>query len=263
MPPVQRGALALLLQVTALSGAMCFQTWIPTRTCVDHVRIRRLAGGVPSAAGSARRGGVLACRLTADGDLQSLADKLKQGMNSWKDFDEPEPETKRAKVKHFMDITGSKDVGAAEAKLESFGWDVEQAVKDGRTYTQKMAAVLNKKGVTKVKVAIAKAAVARNAPPPLKAPASRSEYVCRIEVSKHGRGGKTVTVINGLELLPVDEKKALLTKLKNAVAAGGKMSDNGGLEVQGEHAEAVLKIMVAEQFTNCKISGGVPKKKGK
>ncbi len=199
--------------------------------------------------------------MAADNDLQSLADRLKQGMNSWKDFDEPEPEAKRAKVQHFLDITGTKDAVAAEAKLERFGWNVDQAAKDGKTYVQKMEAVLNKKGAKKVKVAIAKAAIERSAPLPPKAPASRDGYVCRIEVSKQGRGGKTVTVVHGIELFPVEDKKALLKKLKVAVAGGGKVSDSGGLEVQGEHAETLLKIMVAEGFTNCKISGGIPKKK--
>ena len=201
------------------------------------------------------------CRLAEHKDLQSMAERLKQGMNSFKDFDEPEAETKRAKVQHFLDVTGTKDRGKAEAKLEKFGWNVEQAVKDGRTYNQKMANVLKKKGVKKVKVAIAKTAVERNAPPPTKAPASRGDYACRVEVTKNGRRGKTVTIINGLELLPVDDKKALLKVMKNAVAGGGNMSDNGSLEVQGEHAETILKIMVAEGFTNCKISGGIPKKK--
>ena len=100
-------------------------------------------------------------------------------------------------------------------------WNVDHAIKDGKLYVQKMAAVLNKRGVKKVKVAIAKAAVERSALPPPKAPASRGEYVCRIEVSKNGRGGKTVTMVSGLGLLPVDAKKELLKILKNAVAGGG------------------------------------------
>jgi len=76
-----------------------------------------------------------------------------------------------------------------------------------------------------------------------------------------GRAGKTVTVVKGLELLPGDEKKALLKLVKNAVAGGGSVSDGGGMEVQGEHADTVLKLLVAEGFTNCKISGGIPKRK--
>lgn len=62
-------------------------------------------------------------------------------------------------------------------------------------HEQKMAAVLNKKGATKIKVGIAKAAVKAAARPPM-APASRGSYVCRIEVSKQGRAGKTLRITN-------------------------------------------------------------------
>ena len=116
-----------------------------------------------------------------------------------------------------------------------------------------MGAVLNKKGVKKVKLGIAKAAVKAAARPPA-VPASRGGYACRVSVSKQGRAGKTVTVVTGLEVLPDDEKKALLTRLKNVVAGGG-------LEVQGEHADTVCKLLVAEGFTNSKVSGGIPKRK--
>ena len=48
-----------------------------------------------------------------------------------------------------------------------------------------------------------------------------------------------VTVVSGLQLLPAEEKKDLLKKMKNAVAGGGNLSDDGKLEVQGEHAQTV------------------------
>lgn len=123
-----------------------------------------------------------------------------------------------------------------------------------------MGAVLNKKGVKKAKLGIAKAAVKAAARPPA-VPASRGGYACRVSVSKQGRAGKTVTVVTGLEVLPDDEKKALLTRLKNVVAGGGSVSAGGGLEVQGEHADTVCKLLVAEGFTNSKVSGGIPKRK--
>ena len=58
-----------------------------------------------------------------------------------------------------------------------------------------------------------------------------------------------MTTVNGLELLPIEDKKTLLKALKNAVAGGGSISDSGGLEVQGEHAETVVKILKAQGFT--------------
>ena len=227
------------------STCMCFQTSIPA-----------LSDGSPF---SYR--GCLTRHAATEDDLRALAEKLKQSMNSLKGFDDLEPENKRAKVQHFMDLTGTKDKVAAEAKLENYGWNAEQAAKDGKTYAPKKA-VPEKKNDKNIRVAIAKAAVERGALlPTAKTPVSRCDYVCRIEVSKNGRGGKTVTVINGLEILPVEDKKALLKKLKSAVAGGGNIGDNGNLEVQGEHAETLHKIMVAEGFTDCKISGGIPKKK--
>ena len=72
-----------------------------------------------------------------------------------------------------------------------------------------------------------------------------------------------MTVVKGLELLPDDEKKALLKLLKKAVAGGGSVSDRGDLEVQGEHTDTVLELLVAEGFTNSKISGGRPLPKRK
>jgi hypothetical protein len=56
-----------------------------------------------------------------------------------------------------------------------------------------MAAVLNKKGATKINVGIAKAAVKTAARQPM-TPVSRGSYVCRIEVSKQGRAGKSLRI---------------------------------------------------------------------
>ena len=46
-------------------------------------------------------------------------------------------------------------------------------------------------------------------------------------------------MVDGLQQLPVEDKKQLLKKLKNAVAGGGNIADNGNIEVQGEHADTV------------------------
>jgi len=35
----------------------------------------------------------------------------------------------------------------------------------------------------------------------------------------------------------------------------------GKLELQGEHAETILKILIAEGFSDSKIAGGIPQKK--
>ena len=66
-----------------------------------------------------------------------------------------------------------------------------------------------------------------------------------------------MTVVKGLELLPGDEKKALLKLVKNAVAGLAACPTGGGLEVQGEHADTVLELLVAEGFKNHAASAGV------
>ena len=66
-------------------------------------------------------------------------------------------------------------------------------------------------------------------------PASSAFLLCALTRQRAG----TVTVIGGLQQLPVEDKKTLLKKLKNAVAGGGNIADDGKLEVQGEHAETV------------------------
>ena len=67
--------------------------------------------------------------------------------------------------------------------------------------------------------------------------------VARVTREKQGRGGKTVTVVRGLPL----EAEALATlgkQLRAACGAGGTAKD-GVLEVQGDHADKVLALLLA------------------
>lgn len=74
--------------------------------------------------------------------------------------------------------------------------------------------------------------------------AAAGDGVARITREKQGRGGKTVTVVRGL---PLDDAAlaALGKRLRNACGAGGTAKD-GVLEVQGDHAERVLALLLAE-----------------
>ena len=60
-----------------------------------------------------------------------------------------------------------------------------------------------------------------------------------------GRGGKAVTLIKGLALSEAD-MSALAKKIKKACGSGGTGKD-GVIEIQGEHREAVLKLV--KKFT--------------
>ncbi|NWF38449.1 translation initiation factor [Mariprofundus sp. NF] len=75
----------------------------------------------------------------------------------------------------------------------------------------------------------------------------------RIRRESKGRGGKTVSIIDGL---PLDESslKILMKKLKGALGTGGAVK-NGSLEIQGEHRDKLLLLLEKEGY-KAKLSGG-------
>ncbi|MEG4031401.1 MULTISPECIES: translation initiation factor [unclassified Microcoleus] len=75
----------------------------------------------------------------------------------------------------------------------------------------------------------------------------------KIEASRKGRGGKTVTVISGFQEKP--ETLATLAKqLKAQCGTGGTVKDNE-IEIQGEHKQKLLGIITKLGY-KAKISGG-------
>jgi len=75
----------------------------------------------------------------------------------------------------------------------------------------------------------------------------------RVSRTSAGRGGKTVTLVSGIEggepiLSP------LAKKLKARCGAGGTVKDEA-IEIQGDHVEAVRAILAAEGYRP-KKSGG-------
>ncbi|NEQ96016.1 MAG: translation initiation factor [Cyanothece sp. SIO2G6] len=75
----------------------------------------------------------------------------------------------------------------------------------------------------------------------------------RIQTTRKGKGGKTVTVLTGFQSSP-DTLKALLKKLKAQCGSGGTVKDQE-LEIQGDHAETLLPRLVALGY-RAKVSGG-------
>ncbi|HOG47129.1 MAG TPA: translation initiation factor [Anaerolineae bacterium] len=63
------------------------------------------------------------------------------------------------------------------------------------------------------------------------------EQTARIQREKKGRGGKTVTVVSGLQLTPGD-LEALAKRLKALCGSGGTVKE-GRIEVQGDHRERI------------------------
>jgi translation initiation factor 1 len=74
-----------------------------------------------------------------------------------------------------------------------------------------------------------------------------------VRLDRKSRGGKSVTVIDGL-LMPQGEMDALLRELKAKLGTGGTTRDNT-LEIQGDHRDALMKVLEKMGFRP-KRSGG-------
>ena len=75
----------------------------------------------------------------------------------------------------------------------------------------------------------------------------------RIQATRSGRKGKTVTVITGFQHQPETLTK-LLKKLKSQCGSGGTIKDNS-LEIQGDHKQKLLETLTKMGY-KAKISGG-------
>lgn len=75
----------------------------------------------------------------------------------------------------------------------------------------------------------------------------------RVRRETKGRGGKTVTTVSGLPLT-AGELTALLSELKRFCGCGGSVKE-GVLEIQGDHAEAIIQKLAAKGF-KAKRAGG-------
>lgn len=71
----------------------------------------------------------------------------------------------------------------------------------------------------------------------------------RVDVKreKAGRGGKTVTVVYGMQNIELRERETLLKKIKSSCGAGGALKA-GTLEVQGDNREIVQRILEEAGF---------------
>lgn len=75
----------------------------------------------------------------------------------------------------------------------------------------------------------------------------------RVQVSRKGRKGKTVTVISGFTHNP-KTLAALAKTLKASCGSGGTVADNT-IEIQGEHAPKLVSLLIKKGY-KAKISGG-------
>lgn len=75
----------------------------------------------------------------------------------------------------------------------------------------------------------------------------------RIGLERKGRGGKSVTIIDGLRI-PRHEQGVLLKELKTILGTGGTLKE-ASLEIQGDHRDAIIGIMQKKGYKP-KRSGG-------
>ncbi|MBD2771864.1 translation initiation factor [Iningainema tapete] len=75
----------------------------------------------------------------------------------------------------------------------------------------------------------------------------------RVQATRAGRKGKTVTVITGFQTKS-ETLQALLKQLKTQCGTGGTVKENE-IEIQGEHKQKILDILIKLGY-KAKISGG-------
>lgn len=75
----------------------------------------------------------------------------------------------------------------------------------------------------------------------------------RIQVTRAGKGGKTVTVITGFQAKP-ETLAALLKQLKSQCGSGGTQKE-ASLEIQGDHRQKILELLLKLGY-KAKLSGG-------
>jgi translation initiation factor 1 len=87
----------------------------------------------------------------------------------------------------------------------------------------------------------------------LKEPSHPSQQRVYVRLERKGRGGKSVTLIEGLNISEKD-REALLKQLKARLGTGGSLK-NDVLEIQGDHRDAVIALL-QEMGYKPKRSGG-------
>jgi translation initiation factor 1 len=80
-----------------------------------------------------------------------------------------------------------------------------------------------------------------------------SQQKATVQLDRKGRGGKSVTVIEGLQM-PQREREALLKQLKAKLGTGGTVRDTC-LEIQGDHRDALMAALEKLGYPT-KRSGG-------
>ncbi len=87
------------------------------------------------------------------------------------------------------------------------------------------------------------------AQPAKPAAAAKEKNRGRVDVRREtgGRGGKTVTVVDGFVGIGLPEKETLCKKMRSACGCGGTVKD-GAIEIQGDQRETIARILAEAGF---------------
>jgi translation initiation factor 1 len=73
-------------------------------------------------------------------------------------------------------------------------------------------------------------------------PAERNRGRVDVRRETGGRGGKTVTVVDGFTGIGLSEKEQLAKQMRAACGCGGTVKD-GAIEIQGDQRETIARIL--------------------
>jgi translation initiation factor 1 len=84
-------------------------------------------------------------------------------------------------------------------------------------------------------------------PKPVSTEKKKSRGRLDVKREKSGRGGKTVTVVYGMQHIELREREQILKQLKVSCGVGGTLK-GPTMEVQGDNRESVQRILEAAGF---------------
>lgn len=95
-----------------------------------------------------------------------------------------------------------------------------------------------------------------NAPQEIKeksTPKQKREGRVRVYLERKGRGGKTVSVIKGIEMNHT-QLESYCKNLKSKIGTGGS-TKNGEIIIQGDQRKRILELLQKDGFKDCKNAG--------
>ena len=81
-----------------------------------------------------------------------------------------------------------------------------------------------------------------------------------VGVTRGGKKGKTVTVVDGLDVGAAEDAKALVKKFKKILGSGGALAENGSMAFQGDNAALLVFMLRAMGYKKAKQTGGLGSK---